>query len=530
MVLNKLREKIKGFLGERNKIPSDAGEKKLLHHSLAKNEKYFREVFNRCSDVIFRSFEISTPAPVRVLIIYLDGLSSFIVGEGVVRSLMARYLDDKQRVKKSPLEHAQEHVISIPEIKPEKDLTKLTDFILAGEIILIIDGEPEGLVISSRGWESRGVSEPQSEPLVRGPRDGFTENLRTNTTLIRRRIKSTRLKLESLEIGAITKTAVDIAYIDGIANEKVVAEAKERLKRIKTDSILESGYLEQFIEDNPWSLFPQVDVTERPDKVCGNLLEGRVAILVDNTPFALIIPVLFLQFLQTPEDYYMRPYQATFLRILRFVTLNIALLLPSFYIAITTFHQEMLPTPLLLSIAKARSGVPFPALVEALLMELAFEIVREAGIRLPRPMGQAISIVASLVIGQAAVSAGLVSPAMLIVVALTAMASFSLPTSHATEAIRALRFPIMFLAATLGLFGVMAALLVILIHLCSLRSFGTPYLSPIAPLTLRDLKDIPVRAPWWVMFTRPRLIGYKEPQRQDVGQMPHPPKGREKKT
>lgn len=529
MVFNKLKEKFKGLWADKKTPPPNQEEKKLLSRSLGKNEKYFRDTFNRCSDVIFRKFEVSVPDPVPVLMVYLDGLSSFIVGESVVRSLMNRYLKEKRRGDEPLAEHARDHLISVPEIKPEKDLGKLVDFVLSGDIILIMDGEPEGLVISSRGWEARSVSEPEAEPLVRGPRDGFTENIRTNTSLIRRRLKTSRLKLESLEIGSITKTAVIITYIDGIVNEKLVAEVRGRLARIKTDSILESGYLEQFIEDNPWSLFSQVDVTERPDKVCGNLLEGRVAVLVDNTPFALIVPVLFLQFLQTPEDYYMRPFQASFLRALRLVTLNIALLLPSFYIAITTFHQEMLPTSLLLSIAQARSGVPFPALVEALLMEMAFEIVREAGIRLPSPMGQAVSIVASLVVGQAAVSAGLVSPAMLIVVALTAMASFSLPSSHATEAIRLLRFPIMFLAATLGLFGVMAGLLVILIHLCSLRSFGVPYLSPIAPLTLRDWKDVPVRAPWWAMFTRPRLIGYKEPQRQEFFQMPRPPKRRERK-
>lgn len=528
MVLKKLKEKVIGFFGQEKPAQNGGDEKKLLHQRLAKNEKYFQDIFCRCSDAVFRSFEIHAPKCTRVLMIYLDGMTnSQVVSENVVKSLMVHYLGEKQNIKESPMEHVQNHVISMPEIKAEKQLTKLVNYVLSGDVILIIDGEPEGLVISARGWDARAVSEPQAEPLVRGPRDGFTENLRTNTVLVRRRIKSSRLKLESLEVGALTKTSVAIAYIEGIANDKVVEEARRRISRIKTDSILESGYLEQFIEDNPWSIFPQVDVTERPDKVCGNLLEGRVAILVDNTPFALIIPVLFLQFLQTPEDYYMRPYQATFLRILRLVTLNIALLLPSFYIAITTFHQEMLPTPLLLSIAEARAGVPFPALVEALLMELAFEIVREAGLRLPRPMGQAVSIVGGLVVGQSAVSAGLVSPAMLIVVALTAMASFSLPTVHATEAIRLLRFPIMFLAATLGLFGVMAILLVILIHLCSLRSFGVPYLSPIAPLSIKDLKDVPVRAPWWAMFTRPRVIGNIEPQRQDSGQMPHPPKERE---
>ncbi|ATW23399.1 spore germination protein [Candidatus Formimonas warabiya] len=528
MVFKGLKEKVKRFLHHEKPEKSSEEDNKVLYGALDKNEDYFRDLFRRCSDVVFRSFQIYTPDRIRVLVLFIDGLTNQqVVSENVVRALMIHYLGEKGKSSDPPVLHAQNHVISMTEVTREKRMVKLVNAVLSGNTILIVDGQSEALIISAKGWESRSVGEPQAEPLVRGPRDGFTENLRTNTALIRRRIKSSRLKAEAFEVGSLTKTAIAVLYIEGIANDKVVEEARRRIQRIKTDSILESGYLEQFIEDSPWSFFPQVDVTERPDKISGNLLEGRVAILVDNTPFALIVPVLFLQFLQTPEDYYVRPYQASFLRLLRFVTLNIALLLPSFYIAITTFHQEMLPTPLLISIAQARAGVPFPAFVEALLMELSFEIVREAGLRLPRPMGQAVSIVGGLVIGQSAVTAGLVSQAMLIVVALTAMASFSLPTVHATDALRLLRFPIMVLAATLGLFGVMAALLVILIHLCSLRSFGIPYLSPIAPVSFRDLKDVPIRVPWWAMFTRPRLIGYKEPQRQDFWQMPHPPKKRE---
>lgn len=528
MVFNQLRKKIKQLLVNEKTDQNNEKEAELLQKSLKKSEQYFKDIFRRCSDVVFRDFEIDTPETIKVMMIYVDGLTNTqVVGENLVRALMVNYLAGKNREKESPVPHMQNHVISIPEVKLEKQLPKLVHAVLSGDVILIIDGEREGMIISARGWDTRGVSEPQAEPLVRGPRDGFTENLRTNTSLVRRRIKSSRLKMEPFEIGALTKTTVAVAYIEGVANEKVVEEVRRRITRIKTDSILESGYLEQFIEDNPWSFFPQVNVTERPDKVCGNLLEGHVAIMIDNTPFVLLVPVFFLQFLQSPEDYYMRPYQASFLRMLRFLTLNIALLFPAFYVAITTFHQEMLPTQLLISITQARAGVPFPAVVEALLMELSFEIVREAGLRLPRPMGQAVSIVGGLVIGQSAVAAGLVSPAMLIVVALTAMSGFSLPVVHAADAIRLLRFPIMLLGATLGLFGVMAALLVILIHLCALRSFGVPYLSPIAPLTVKDLKDTFVRVPWWAMFTRPRVIGYKEPKRQDFGQMPHPPKERE---
>lgn len=498
-----------------------------LKKSLEQNKAYLNDIFSKCDDVIFRDFEILTPSPIKVLMVYVDGLTNQqIVSENVIGSLMQNYLGEMGEAGETIIKHAIENVISMPEITTSSEMIALVDVVLTGDIILLVDGQDMGLIISARGYESRNVTEPETETLVRGPRDGFTENLRTNTTLIRRRIKTSRLKFETIKVGIHTKTAVTIAYIEGIVNDKIVEEARKRISRIDTDSILESGYIEEFIEDSPWSIFPQMDVTERPDKVSAHLLEGHVAVLVDSTPFALLFPITFVQLLQSPEDYYLRTHLASFLRILRLVTLNMALLLPSFYIAITTFHQEMLPTSLLISIAKARAGVPFPAFVEALLMEISFEIVREAGVRLARPIGQAVSIVGALVIGQSAVEAGLVSSAMIIVVALTAMASFTLPSIHASGSVRLLRFPIMLLAASLGLFGVMAGLLAILIHLCSLRSFGIPYLSPIAPLSIRDLKDVPVRVPWWAMFTRPRLIGYKEPQRQNFMQMPKPPKKR----
>jgi spore germination protein KA len=305
---------------------------------------------------------------------------------------------------------------------------------------------------------------------------------------------------------------------------KFLKKSLNVVTRIDIDAVLESNYLEEFMEDSPWSPFPQLNATERPDKVAAGLLSGQVAVLVDNTPFALIMPVTFPQFLQATEDYYDGFYFATFNRIMRFIALNIALLLPSLYIAIVTFHQEMLPTPLLFSLAAGRENTPFPAFIEALLMEVIFEILREAGVRLPRPIGQATSIVGALVIGQAAVNAGLVSPAMVIVVALTALASFLIPTPSGGFTIRMLRFPIMFMAASLGLFVIMATLMAILIHLCSLRSFGVPYLAPLVPFDRYSLKDTFIRVPRWLSTTRPTFISRQEPVRQDRGQKPRPPR------
>jgi spore germination protein KA len=395
---------------------------------------------------------------------------------------------------------------------------------MAGNTALLIDGEKTALVLGTKGWESRSIEEPPAEPVVRGPREGFTEKMFTNTVLVRRRIKSSRLKLELMKVGLLTKTDIGIMYIDGIANNKVVEEVKKRLGRIDTDGILESGYIEEYIQDEWMTPFPQVLSTERPDRVVAHLLEGNVAILVDTTPFVLLVPVTFFHFLQSPEDYYTQWMATAMIRILRITAVNIALLLPALYIAITTFHQEMLPTSLLISIASAREGVPFPAFVEAFIMEAVFELLREAGIRLPRPVGQAVSIVGALVIGQAAVSAGLVSPAVVIIVALTAIASFSMPNYAGAFPLRIIRFPLMVFAASLGLYGIMMGLIAILIHLCSLRSFGVPYISPIAPFNRNDMKDLVIRFPLWSMFTRPRMIGYKDPKRQEYMQIPKPPK------
>lgn len=491
------------------------------------NVKQLKDIFEDCTDVVFREFTTGGRCPVRVLLLYVDGLTnSILLSEGLMTNIMIRSLS-LERAEPLEAENAfqviKERLLAISEVTETGQINQLVDQVLSGSSALLVDGSAKALIVSAKGWESRAVNEPESETVVRGPRDGFVENLRVNTAHLRRRIRTSRLKMERMRIGLLTKTDVLIVYIKGIANDKVIDEVKQRLSRINTDSILESGYIAELIEDEPFSLFAQINATERPDKVAAGLLEGQVAIMVDNTPFVLLVPITFIQLLQASEDYYNRYPWATFVRLLRFVALNIALLLPSLYVAVTTYHQEMIPTPLLISIAGAREAVPFPAFVEAVIMETIFEILREAGVRLPRAVGQAVSIVGALVIGEAAVSAGLVSPAMVIVVALTAIASFTFPSLESAIAIRLIRFPMIFLAGALGLFGIIVGLLAILIHLCTLRSFGVPYLSPLAPMSLRDLKDSFIRFPWWAMFTRPRLTGYKEPARQDYLQKPQPP-------
>lgn len=501
-----------------------------VYPDLKSNFEYINRLFVNSSDAVLRRFKIPLVNPVEAFVFYIDGLTqNEIINDNLLRALMVDFpsLSSIYEVDTDLTSFVKDNFVSVADVKVKTDLMQVIEHVLEGETALFIDDSKKALLVSVREWEARSVTEPETEVVVRGPRDGFTETIRTNTVLIRRRIKSHRLKFESMKIGELTKTTVCIAYIDGVVNDKIVEEVRERLARIKIDGILESGYIEELIEDEPYSVFPQTNFTERPDKVAGGLLEGQVAIMVDTTPFALLVPATFPMFFQSSEDYYNRYTWSTFIRLLRFVTINIALLLPALYVAVLTFHQEMIPTELLVSLATAREGVPFPLFVETAAMEFTFEILREAGIRLPRPIGQAVSIVGALVIGQAAVAAGLVSNPTIIVVSLTAIASFTMPSQNAALAIRFLRFPIIIAGAFLGLFGVMVALMLMLFHLVSLRSFGIPYMSPIAPTSKRDLKDTIIRAPWWAMFTRPRLIGYKDPQRQKFAQKPGPPKKRE---
>ena len=376
-----------------------------------------------------------------------------------------------------------------------------------GNPILFYEGESDGFSLGLVKWEKRWIEEPVAEGGIRGSREGFIESLEVNTSLLRRIIKSPALKMQSMKIGKYTKTTVAIAYIDGLVDQTLIEEITNRLQRIEMDGILESGYIEEMIEDNPYSPFPQILATERPDVACAHLLEGRAVILVEGTPFTLIAPISFFSLMQSQEDYYERFMIGTLIRWLRYVFLGISLLLPSFYVAVLTFHQEMVPTALLLSMAASREAVPFPAIVEAVLMEITFEAMREAGVRLPKQIGSAVSIVGALVIGQASVQAGLVSAPMVIVVAITGIASFMIPRYATGIAIRMLRFPIILLAGTLGLLGIMMGIIAIVIHLCSLRSFGVPYLAPLAPLKGRELKDVLWRAPWWMMDTRPHFTG-----------------------
>ncbi|WP_445487802.1 spore germination protein [Niallia sp. 03133] len=498
--------------------PDEVKENDVLSANLDINLKNLQSIFDTSFDIVFHKFVMTND--IKATLIYIDGaVNTQVLEEHVLTPLLSR----KEPMQQSIADSIQEklHIAKKQEIKT---IQACVENILIGNCVLLIDTVEKAYALGLMKWEHRPIEEPAGENVVRGPREGFIESLPINLSLIRRKIKTPLLKTESMTIGKYTNTNIAITYIKGLAEEGLLEEVRNRLNQIDLDSVLESGYIEELIEDNPYSPFPQIINTERPDVVASHLLEGRVAVLVDGTPFVLIVPVSFFSLLQSSEDYYQRFLISTAIRILRFIFMFISLLFPSLYIAVVTYHQEMIPTNLLISIAAARESVPFPAFIEALIMEIAFEALREAGVRLPKQIGSAVSIVGALVIGQAAVQAGLVSAPMVIVVATTGIASFMVPYTSQGTALRMLRFPMMFLASTLGLLGIMLGIISIIIHLCSLRSFGVPYLSPIAPLKGKELKDSIIRAPWWKMNTRPHLTGNYNKYRQAGGQKPEPNK------
>ncbi|MET3848032.1 spore germination protein [Paenibacillus sp. OAE614] len=413
----------------------------------------------------------------------------------------------------------KEKALAIGEIYEISEWSKLYIHLMSGDTILFIDRIGIAVIASTKGGERRSVSEPESQTVIRGPREGFTESIRTNTALLRRKIKSPNLWLEEMQLGRVTQTDVGIMYIHGIVDEKNVDEVRKRLSVIDIDGVLESGYIEELIENTNKTIFPTIYHSERPDVIAASLLEGRIAILVDGTPFVLILPTTFNMFFQASEDYYNRFDVGSLIRVLRFSSFLIGLLLPSFYVAIIGFHQEMIPTSWLLKLAVQREGVPFPAFVEAFIMETVFEVLREAGVRMPRSVGNTISIVGGLVLGQAAVEAGIVSPVVVIVVSLTAIASFVSPAYNIGIAARILRFIMLIAASLFGIYGIACTLLMMVLHLCSLKSLNVPYMTPYSPIILSELKDSMIRAPLDHMKKRPKLISRNDPVRFREGTM-----------
>ncbi|MDQ0190234.1 spore germination protein [Alicyclobacillus cycloheptanicus] len=494
------------------------GRNQDLSPDLKENTDYLKSVFDHALDFVARSFRLADGREAAV--VFSKALCDETrIDVDVLAPLM------RVNAPELPTPYDDQSIESIGSRLPVSNsqaihtLQDAVDHVLLTKVILFVDGQSTALSFDLSDGASRAVEEPSTESVIRGPREGFTEKLETNISLLRRRLRTPAFKMEVMEVGRYTKSKVMLCYLDEVASPQLLDEARRRLQRIDIDGIIDSGYIEELIEDTPYSPFPQLQNTERPDVVAANLLEGRIAILTDGSPFALIAPINLWGALQAAEDYYERYLIANAIRWLRYAFLVIALTLPASYVAITTFHPEMLPTRLLLTVAAARDVTPFPAVVECLMMEVTFEALREAGVRLPKTVGSAISIVGALVIGQAAVEAGIVSAPMVIVVSLTGIASFCIPRFNFAISIRMLRFPIILMAGFLGVFGIAISVLAVLIHLCSLRSFGQPYLQPVAPYNRDGMKDAISRVPRWQMMRRPRE-GKQNARRQSAAMKP----------
>jgi len=487
-----------------------------LSPDLEANIEGIVRAFGGSSDLVVRRLRAGRSGSVAAAVVHLEGLvDKDLVAQCMIRpvTLMTANLASPSEV----LDRLYDALLLVTDVDRIADAHEVVLAVAEGLCVVLIDSACTALACAVQGWAQRSPEEPSTEATVRGSKEGFVESLRVNTSILRRRIADPRLHIEERRLGKITRTLVAVVHIQGVARPSVIQEVRSRLDKVDADSMQESGQLEELIMDAPFSPFPTTARTERPDRIVGHLLEGRIGIIVDGTPFVLMVPANFAMYLTTPEDYFELSYAGTFVRLIRLLSLAVSLLLPSLYVAVTTFHQEMLPTPLILSIAAQREGVPFPAFVEALIMEVMFELIREAGIRLPRVIGPAISIVGVLVLGDAAIRAGLVSPIMVIVVAGTGIASLGTPSFGLALSIRLLRFVFLALGASLGFFGIALGSLAMYAHLTALESFGVPYMSPLAPVIDSDLKDTVVRAPWWQMKRRPRLLAWYNDTRLGEG-------------
>ncbi|SHE93748.1 spore germination protein KA [Seinonella peptonophila] len=426
----------------------------------------------------------------------------------VAALLYLKTLCDEQKIVReiiTPLQRLERgspvHVVRSVNILVKQDVEQVIKQLLQGWVLLLLENEKNNYLFAALKEEAREAVEPENERIVRGPHQGFTENILKNLSLIRRQIQSKHLHLSTFYLGKDTHTQVVVAYMKNLANPILIKKVKKRITSIKVDQLL-PGYLEEFIEESPASPFPQLLNTERTDRVIANLMEGRVAIFIDGDPSVLIAPVSLFTFYQSTDDYHSRWQVSSFLRIIRLISFFLAFQLPAIYIAMVSFHPEMLPLNLTYNIQGSLRQIPFHPLIEAAIMELTLELIREAGIRLPSRVGQTIGIVGGLVIGDAVVNAGYISYTMIIIVAITAIASFIVPTQEMSNAVRLLRFPMMFAAAVLGLVGITFGTMILVIHLCRLESFGLPYFEPFSPLRLKEWKDAVFRFPVWSLKER----------------------------
>ncbi len=498
-------------------IKDNTSEEIILPEDLTAKVKLLKPYLTKNQDIVSRSFVIEGAENLNAVVIYLEGIiDTAILNRDVLNPLLL-YSNREQIENEGPkhlIDRISQTSLNIGQIKKLNTFSDLIQNIFDGLTILIFDGFSEVLALDIRGGEIRGITEPDTEKTLRGPREGFVESLIVNIALIRRKLRDPNLTVEKTIIGKRTRTDVAIIYIQDIASSDIVSNIKEKLSNIDIDGVLDTGYIEQLIEDNPFSFFPQFKSTERPDKTIAHLLEGKVLLMANGIPSALIVPSLFVQFLQAPEDYYERTFIGSFTRMLRYLAFFLAISLPAIYVALLSYQQQLIPFDLIVSLAESRKEVPFPVAVEALVLEIIIQLVMETGLRLPTSFGQTVGVVGGIILGQAAISARLASPAIVIITAVTTICTFAMSTPGMALSTRVLRLPMLLLASSFGIFGVTFGWLIILGHLSSLESLGIPYFSPFAPFRFADLKDSFYRTFLWKMKKRPVSIPSTNKKRQ----------------
>ncbi len=495
-----MREKIEG----RQPGADENASKIPVSGRLKEDISVYKQIFSDCADVKMREMKLGREQNVGCMVAYVEVTGGSVIFE---KSLIGNLLNSLCTCSKEEIyQKLRENALGLSDVTPFEYMEDAADGMLTGDMILFVDGYAAALKIPDKGYPQMSISETTSEKVIRGSNEGFTDSIKTNTALIRKRVRSPKVKVKEIKSGVRSKTNVDLVYIEDLIYPDVLAEIERRLDGYKIDGVLDSGIIEQLAEKKWYSPFPQFQTTQRPDRAAMAILEGRIVLLSDNSPVALILPTDYNSFIQTSDDYYNRWEIASFSRMLRFIASFFAMALPGLYLAVCNFHTQILPTNLLLSFAAARQGVPFPGVVEIILMELSFELLREAGVRLPGAMGNTIGIVGGLIIGQAAVEANLVSPIVVIVVAFTALCSFAIPNEEFATAFRLLKFVFIGLCAWLGFFGFLLSLLLLLIHLSHLTSFGIPYLMPFVGADLtgyEDERDSLIRIPTFLLKRRP---------------------------
>ena len=448
--------------------------------------------------------EISINKNLKGTLIFIDGLVDVkSISEYIIEPLTQMHRFTESKTEQEVIALIREGTLTYSSQTERNTLKDTINDILSGNAALLFHEKNIAFIFDVKGFEKRSVTEPTDENVIKGSRDVFVETLRVNTATVRRKIKSPNLVLEGIVLGEQTQTSVSIIYMSNIANKDLLKELKQRLSRIKIDAVLSLNSITDYIVDKKLTAFPQIINTERPDKFCSNIIEGRIGIIIDGLPMSLIIPGTFIQFIQATEDYSQNYIISSILRFMRVILIFTTLLLPGFYISVISFHHEMIPIELALSISSSDKYVPFPPFIEVLLLLIAFEVLMEAGLRLPKSIGQAVSIVGAIVVGQAAVDAKLVSPAVVIAISVTAIANYTVPNQDLSNAIRLWRFIIAILSSILGLMGLSLGSLILLYHLCSIECFGVPYLSPFVSGRDDEFGDTLFRLPVYLLKNRP---------------------------